>query len=65
MSTYLDRYLILSERGLKALKSQTHPSQKKAIAAATKWHEATGDKIVILQKVMIVEAPNVRVKVAD
>jgi hypothetical protein len=65
MSAYLDRYLILSERGFKALKSQAHPSKEKAINDAIKRHEMDGSKIVIFEKVLIVEAPNVRVKTGD
>lgn len=62
MSIYMDRYLILSERGFEALKSQAHDTEERAIAAAVTWHEHTGDKIVILQKKMVVEAKNVKVK---
>lgn len=65
MSTYLDRYLILSERGFKALESQAHDNQDNAMTAALKWCETTGDKIVIFKIVMIVEEPNTVAKVSD
>lgn len=62
MSAYLDRYLILSERGFEALHSQSHPTRKEAEKHAMEWHENTGDKILIFHKLMIIEAPNVKVK---
>lgn len=62
MSVYLDRYLILSERGFEALKSQSHETRKEAEKHAIEWHEKTGDKILIFHKLITVEAPNVRVR---
>ncbi len=64
MSTYLDRYLILSERGFEALKSQAHATREEAEEAAINWHENTGDKILIFHKLLIVEGPNVKVVAA-
>lgn len=64
MSTHLDRYLLLSERGFEALKSQAYADTEEAEKAAIKWHEHTGDKILIFHKLMIVVGPNVKVMTA-
>lgn len=61
MSVYLDRYLILSERGFEALKAQSHDTREQAVEAAIEWHEHDGQKILIFHKLMIVEATNVKV----
>lgn len=61
MNAILDRYLILSERGFEALKSQAHSSRAEAVEHAIEWHGHTGDKILIFHKLMIVEETNVKV----
>lgn len=61
MSTYLDRYLILSERGFEALKSQAHATRDEAVKAAGEWSERSDEKIIVFHKLMIVEEPNVKV----
>lgn len=61
MSALLDRYLILSEKGFEALKSQAHETREEAVDAATLWNEHSGEKIIVFHKLITVEAPNVKV----